>query len=363
MTDNNPKKILADFHHGDLYESLRILFEERLGWELYRPIGTEWYTQGYWMVFDHPDTAKQYLGLNLGVEPKDIRGVPVTKDHGQAAWLNRAASETTPGVYLIHDHNHGGKYHRGITLEQARKTKFDVLLSSMPKHFEMYEKLRQESFPEAKHIFQMGNVGWNVPSTARNVLNSTSTVVPSNVNSVQYHQEFSLKEFKFTGSPGTLGPKSLCNLMHWNGQHFLPKFNALKSILVPNGWTVKNFGAGNDDGPVDNPADVFQQFSFLWHVKRHGDGYGFNLHNAFACGRPTLISSAETSGQIAQALFNDGTTSIDVAKRTPYQIAAILENMAANYTIHTCATYGRFRDVVNFDKEEVEIRKFLETLK
>lgn len=41
-------RVLADYHHHDLFESLAILFEDRLGWELYRPIGMEWFDEGYW---------------------------------------------------------------------------------------------------------------------------------------------------------------------------------------------------------------------------------------------------------------------------------------------------------------------------
>ena len=40
--------ILADFHHGDLFESHRLVFVDRFGWELCRPIGLEWFQEGYW---------------------------------------------------------------------------------------------------------------------------------------------------------------------------------------------------------------------------------------------------------------------------------------------------------------------------
>ena len=42
-------RILADFHHHALWESLRLVFEERFGWELYRPIGMDWFIEGYWL--------------------------------------------------------------------------------------------------------------------------------------------------------------------------------------------------------------------------------------------------------------------------------------------------------------------------
>ena len=48
-------RVFADYHHSALYESLRLLFEERLDWKLYKPIGTEWYANGYWKLHTHPD--------------------------------------------------------------------------------------------------------------------------------------------------------------------------------------------------------------------------------------------------------------------------------------------------------------------
>src|SRR3990172_6286612 len=63
--------VLADFHHAGLLQSLILLFENRLGGNVYRPIGMEWADQGYWKVFDHPATRLQYLTYNQGYRPQD----------------------------------------------------------------------------------------------------------------------------------------------------------------------------------------------------------------------------------------------------------------------------------------------------
>jgi len=39
--------VLCDRHHAGLYHSLELL-GDRLGWDLWTPVGEEWYTQGYW---------------------------------------------------------------------------------------------------------------------------------------------------------------------------------------------------------------------------------------------------------------------------------------------------------------------------
>ena len=54
-------RIFADYHHGGLYHALHILFCERMGFELYRPIGFEWAERGYWKYSENPPTIAQYL--------------------------------------------------------------------------------------------------------------------------------------------------------------------------------------------------------------------------------------------------------------------------------------------------------------
>lgn len=353
-------KVLADFHHGDLYESLRILFTERLGWDLYRPIGMDWYHEGFWNVYPHIDTAKQYLSLELGVEPKDIRGKPITLDHGTNAWLNRNLEKIDSGIYLIFDRNHGGKIHKAVDFTKAREMNFDFIISSIPDHFKRFELFRTRYCPKAKHIFQMGNTGWTLPNGVKNLLNSTSYNPPAGVNHVRYHQEFSLKEFSYSGTSGSLGPRSLCNLMHWQSGHFPQLFEQLKQQLSGMGWIVKNFGAGNEHGAVDDVADILKRFSFVWHVKRGGDGYGYNIHNSFACGRPMVVSGKQTRGQLASCLFEEGVTTVDVDDKPIEKVANHLDIMARNYEAHTLAVYLKFKSHVDFDAEAKEIVAFLE---
>lgn len=41
-------RALVDRHQADLYYSLQLLFEDRLGVQLFTPIGHEWWDEGYW---------------------------------------------------------------------------------------------------------------------------------------------------------------------------------------------------------------------------------------------------------------------------------------------------------------------------
>lgn len=355
-------KILADLHHEDLYHSLALLFEDRLGWQLYRPIGLDWFHEGFWHVYPHLDTAKQYLDFGSAVEPRTSEGKTLSEEFGTDGWKNRNLVETgEPGTKLVKGYHHGGRLYRAITLDRAKTFGFDIILSSILEHFHRYERFRTQYYPAAKHIFQMGNVGWNAPPEAKNVLNSTSWQPGQGVNHVRYHQEFSLQEFK-AAMPEPHRIRAMCNLMHYQKDHYPAYFAALAGILKDRGWDVKDYGAGNDDGSHPDPAKALRDFGFLWHCKRGGDGFGYNLFTASACGRPMVVNSTQYRGLSAEPLFHDCQTTIDMSRRSPKQTADILDGMSGNYLHHHGLVKTKFKSVVDFDREFEDIKAFLGSL-
>jgi len=155
-------KILIDFHHQSLFHSLVMLFEDRLGWEVYRPIGTDWYTEGFWMVYDHPATAAQYLGLHQGSQDFPT---------GITEFKNSEYSVVND-VYFVEDGSYN-RVHRAVTLQAFKDMDFDVVLSSIPAHIPRFSKLIKEHQPKAKHVFQIGNA-WGRQGGVSNILASTS---------------------------------------------------------------------------------------------------------------------------------------------------------------------------------------------
>lgn len=350
-------RILADLHHHDLYYSLQLLFEKRLGWEMYRPIGLDWYHQKYWQVYNHPATAQQYLSTD-GLVPLNIHGEPVTKEHGEGAWVNKGSQEVTNGFYSIPDTTHVNPIpHKGITLEAFKNTKFDILLASMPAHIPTYRKLIQEYQPQAKFIFQAGN-NWNslnVENLLTSAKQSYSSVPGANV--CFYHQEFDLDFYK----PGPCAnPRSILNLQHLAGS--ADQLRQLEACLP--GWDVKICGAGNRDGPVNELtlAQRIRDAGFIWHVKQQ-EGYGYNIHHAFACGRPMVVNAAWHQNYTAYPLYTDGTTVVDVSNKNTQQTADALIKAADTHQEWCENAYQRFTQVVNFDAEFEEIKKFLERLR
>ncbi|MEK6881264.1 MAG: hypothetical protein AABY22_16705, partial [Nanoarchaeota archaeon] len=146
-------KVFTDFHHGDLYYSFQLLFEKRLGWELYRPIGTDWQSEGFWKIADpygdNSDTIMQFLGISPGWKPKD-----------QTPPLNDV-SYKEGDVYQLFEYPHGTR-HKAITLETFKEMDIDIVIASIPAHFAPFQRLIDLYKPKAKLICHFGNILWNV---------------------------------------------------------------------------------------------------------------------------------------------------------------------------------------------------------
>lgn len=327
-------KILADLHHYDLFYSFQLLFEKRLGWELFRPIGMEWYTEGFWSVYSHPDTAKQYLGLD---QP--------------------SAGPPEDGIYPILDMTKD-RVQFGITLQKFRDTKFDVILASIPQHIAPFIRLTQLYQPSAKLIFQIGNPGWSQYRQIRNVMSSTRFPVASGMNTVFYHQEFDTDVFRYEPP---VRSKRACSYIHYMNTDHL---STLRPLLPD--WEFVTHGAGMEKNILKSVdlAQTIRDSGFTYHWKPLGDGYGHTLHNSIACGRPLITNRKFYSGMCAEPLLADGVTCVDLGVRNVHDTANFLRNCSFP-DVHQkmCEeTQKRFQEIVNFDKEEIEIRKFIERL-
>ena len=349
-------KIFADQHHDALYFSLQLLFEKRFGFELYRPIGLEWYENGFWHVFPHVDTAKQYLSLNQKIDwPKDVHGKPLHPQ--QCLNLNYRHED---GIYYVEDIPRG-VYQRAITLEKFKETKFDVVISSMPGHVAPFNRLIKEFQPQAKHIMQLGN-NWNAASfDVKNILSSARrTTVRPDQSVVYYHQEFDLSKFH----PGECqNPKSVINMMHHIPENAKKPFLYLEGKMPHWKWSLR--GACNRDDAVltEKIPETIREHGFLWHVKREGDGFGYNLHHAAACGRPIITHKNHFSGMTAEPLLIDGKTCIDLDKHPIDQVPSLLERASDNFEEWRTAVRNRFDEIVNYEKEAEDIRVFLANLR
>ena len=348
--------VFADFHHDALYESLIILFEERLGYKLYRPIGKEWYDNGYWAL-GHGETVGQYLDVHI---QKDYNRMYTDRDPLYSR-LNSNVESEDDGLYTI---NYGyydtPKPHKCVTLDKFTRMDFDIIISSVPQHIAPFNTLINKYQQGAKHIFQAGNNGWN-PVNVNNILSSAKPLNIDNYkNSIFYHQEFDTNLFKYYPCNN---PKRISNLMHCMDNENVSLFLDLEKKLD---WDNKMYGGQNRDGiiiwPISNLLNCIKDSGFIWHCKRAGDGYGYNLHHALACGKPVVVRKSFFKGMTIEPLLQHGVTCIDLDVCNTNEAATLLNTMAGNYENVSKGVYEIFKNHVNFDKEFANIQQFLNNL-
>lgn len=360
--------VFTDFHHGSLLKSFIILFEKRLGGQVFRPIGREWWEKGYWKIYDHPATVAQYLDIG-GATPDGT--LP----------LNEVVS-TGQNIQNVHFYNcrdiEGDEYNKAITYEEFMKAPIDFVIASIPAHVESFKRLCRDHPNHPKLIFQIGNA-WTVEAaSAPNIMASALIEgVPPNINFVSYHQEFDTKIFH-PGMTIVIGEDGAIQSPGQNIYSFVNCFNVQPHLAEDwqlfqrieqrmSGWNFKSFGGQCRDGSMDgsrNLADKMREARFIWHTKNGGDGYGHVLHNAFACGRPVITKMLHYSGKMGMKLLRDGETCINI---DGLGIDQIIDKI--NF-FSTPERYGdlcrnvvtTFAEVVDFDAESILLQKFLDQL-
>lgn len=351
----NKRNILTDFHHAGLLNSLILLFEKRLKALVYRPVGVDWHTQGYWKVYDHPETVKQYLSLDQRYEPID------GTEHLNQVLKGRFGSGD--GVYYCKDIS-TRKLNKAITLEKFKQMHFDIVIASIPEHIKPFKELIQKYQPHAKLIYQIGNQ-WNVePNQVENVMASALVEIPSQVNGVVYHQEFDTDIFSYNPNFSDKNITSLVNCFD-SASLFASDWELFKKIekIMPD-YSFKVYGGGCRDGAMHGDKEVAYAISdsrFIWHVKRGGDGYGHIIHNAFAMGRPPIVKMEYYKDKLAGKLMVDGETCIAIDGLNPQQIVNKIKS--ADYKKMGQNAYMKFVQEVDFDQEEQKIQEFLKLLK
>lgn len=345
-------RVLCDFHHTSLLRSLVLLFEGRLGADLYRPIGMEWFHTGYWAINDQEDTARQFLAP----ESQPIDNTPP---------LNQAEWERADGTYDILDP--GGKTsHKACTLAFFQQNRFDYVIASIPAHVPLFKELIAKYQPQAKLIVQMGN-NWDLTQYQDyNVLASIAPQLGAGSKTMFYHQEFDLEVFHDTPVPAARRVYSFVNVIRntgigWND------YSELKRLMERLGWEFRSFGGQCPDGNMNGAhetASKMREAAFIFHVKPGGDGFGHVIHNAYAVGRPLITRPSHYRGQLAEQLLVPGTF-IDLDRYGRGEVKNILTRLMHDPDALERmgrAAAARFDEVVNYEAEAKEISQWLTTL-
>ena len=337
--------VFCDLHHSDLYWSLHALFERRLGWRLFRPIGREWFDAGFWKIAEPygnpPDTIHQYLGTTA--KPWGVgclNSNPIARD----------------GYFEVADPSHDNFTHRAMTFDQFRDARFDLIVSCYgPSHDVAYDRLRDLYQPQAERLAQMGNVFQK--THCKHVIHSAPYVPEPWQHALYYHQEIDRALFYPTApDPTTRKITSCVNLLPHR-----EIFDAYKAALPD--VEFRAYGASCPDGfllGAKSVAEKMREANLGWHIKPH-DGFGHTAMGWMASGRAvvTRMDEIREYGHDAPRLFVPGETCIPVDGVRAALGRSVRRGLGSSMALGENAA-RRFDEVCNYAAEEVEIRQFLE---
>jgi len=342
-------KVLCDFHHSDLWESLEMLFTDRFGWDLFRPIGMEWFDEEIWNFernrtwepeWKGDEVAKQYL-------------TPYSTDRQLADWSERD------------DDTHPGRVYKMVTLAQARALGLDVVIATLADNEAGLCGLARDV--GAKFGIQTGNEGSNNRyDLADFALFSTGREFYPPFPYVTYRQEFSLADFRYEYPPTE--PDTIATWVQClpSGDEDWERFKEL-AVAVPEMHFYHHGHCNQDSGywrsNVKTTREVAAQMRAARigiHFKRWSDGYGHVIHNLFAVGKPIIATAYYYRDKLAASLFLDGVNSWDVQTHSKDEIVAVIRRLHTDDDFHQRASEAsrdRFYEIVNFDAEADAIRE------
>jgi hypothetical protein len=342
-------RVLADYHHSDLFESYQLTLGDRLGWEVYRPIGMEWFDEWYWSFerAHHGDAvARQYLALWDDDRPCD-------------------------GYWERDDHTHPGRVLRGVTLDQARSQRWDVVISSVVHNDAGLARFAREA--GATFGVQVGNVNQVVEvdwSAAAFGLCSTTLPWTPPVPHIVYRQEFSLTDFRPAWPREDARTVASFIQCFPENRGFYEQFLTYARALPEFDWRVygaygsaplDEFACGNLE-TTPAVAAAMRRTRTAWHAKWWSDGFGHVIHNLFATGTPVVGPLRYYADKLAGELMVDGLTCFDIGARSEEETIALLRRLRDDdefYLDASHAAHARFREVVDFDRDAERIADLL----
>lgn len=328
--------VLVDYHHISLLRSIYILFKERFGFNLYVPKGWDWHYQG-----------SLYSSYSAIVGNSFVN--PIT----DAGYIKRYLPELNVSSF-----------------EKFKSDYYDIVVCTLLENYVSWKALIKQYNLKCKLIFQIGNniPLWAQPYTFENVLSSSwpCYLKADCKNKIFYHQEFDTKKFT---QDLNCNKKSIANMQHYMQRSDL-FYNLEKSMID---YKFYAHGAGNRDGSLPAAEDTISSFvksiGFVFHCKQVDEGYGHNIHNAFACGKPVITDSSYMGvnwdtfiGNTASLMFEDRKTIIDIHNKSEQEIEKCIREITDNYTEVSNYIFNKFKTVCNFDEEFLNIKKFIENL-
>jgi len=358
--------VLVDQHHSSLLRSLNLL-GARLGLDVYRPIGMDWWTHGDWAVWPAEDTARQYLGLGeQAFVPTD--GTPFLNDL-------RSAERFIPDGADYADGEHAGRfavYDPGKTSSHLACTRgwflehdFELLICSLPQHLPIFDRLaahQRARGVDCQVVMQVGNE-WDLsPYVGRKLLASLRPRDLPGVDVCWYHQEFESDTlFRHDEPDPWFEPTVTCFMNVLAEQDPGARvFAALERAAPEFRWL--SYGGQCRDGCMTGHAEMAQALRSTMAVlhPKLVEGYGHVLYNAYAVGRPVLVFRDALSRFLCDELLQPGTF-VDLGQGVEHTVTC-LRSLAVNpeslaEASHRCR--AAFDAAVDFAAEAERIAQWL----
>ena len=345
-------RILVDRHHADLLYALQRLFEDRLGFDLYIPVGHEWWDEGIWQfgaVFGDDRLAQQYL---------------VTND---------SYHEVGPGTYVWRDPAHPHRPVNCLTLDAFRALgDFDFVLASVQENAPGFLRLAYEV--GAQLLYHVGNTGQFIDWAWDALVISTSEMPYPEGRGVTIHQEID----SGPGDTFDFWPLESGHVVRnfVNAFDRLPGYNlfldAEERMRDLDVWEFTVHGHDGRDGdiqPISAVAKLMRTAGFGWHDKPVGDGFGHVIHAWAAIGRPLIGHASYYTGEghsrppkMAAPFWRDGETCIDLDRHGPEETVALMLEIASDRARHEAmgrALRATFDSLVDYRAEAEAVARLL----
>ena len=339
-------RVLLDRHQADLFRAMQRLLEDRLGLEVWTPMGREWWDEEIWQFgacFGDDRLARQYI-------------------HPDARH-----KEVGPGEWVTYDTAHPEVPIRCVSLERARELgAWSLAVATVQENQPGFHRFAGDQ--GAQFVVQVGNTGQRIEWDLDPAVISSSEM-PIVGRGVVAHQEFDSQQ---GGAFGFADPamcdrgqvRNFVNLIHRIPQSWAD-FLAAERELEQYGFTFHAHGHEGRDAviqPSSRIAGLMAASGWGWHVKPVGDGFGHVIHGWAAIGRPLIGRSEYYKGKLAEPLWEDLVTCVDLSVRPLGEALDLIRQISSDPEKHAemCrAIRERFDAAVDYDRDEARVRELL----
>lgn len=337
--------VLIDRHHAALFHSLQLL-GDRLGWDVYTPVGFDWWDRGYWTfgreAYGDARLRDQYLS---------------TEDAAWSEWRHREDDgRWVTGVWETRDRDYPHRKIMGIELDAAREVPWAYVMATVQDNQRGFHRFSVET--GATYLLQVGNTGQQV-DWSLDPIALVSSEVPILGRGIRVHQEMA-PAYSWREPTNRASIKTFVNYATHNRDCW-PLAQRLWQALPDFDWSLH--GAGMPDGivsPQTRVADAMADAGWAYHDKPTGDGFGHVLWGWAAIGRPLIGHASHYAGKPGGVLWRDLVTCIDLDRRTVEEAAALIRRVSAEDHLWMCRNvHELYMEHHDPDRDAEGIRRLL----